>query len=57
MNINRNFDSDMWLTNEDMKLEAYLTRKYRNFVPAPGSWASMIQPDPFMVSGVNVEPF
>lgn len=57
MNINRNLDSDMWLTNEDMELDAYLTRKYRNFTPAPGSWAASIPSDPFVVSGVNVEPF
>lgn len=43
MNENENTIDEL-----DLDLHFADLERYRDFTPAPGSWASMIQPDPFM---------
>lgn len=51
-------DDNYTLDAEDMELFEADKRRYRNFVPEPGSWASQIGPDPFAEPGTaHVVPF
>lgn len=46
------------LDAEDIAMFEADKRRYRNFTPEPGSWASQIGPDPFAEPGTaHVVPF